>query len=148
MSPTGAAPARLWLLQDGVSLIGWYETGLTSIDPARAAGGLPARLEDVAGAAATAPLWMVDGDVRGAVVRLTQFAGDGLRLPRTLVLDGTGVRLSGPWPLGFGPPETEYSPAGLPALTLRRKPVRAQVSYPLLESSSAGYTRRYRSRAR
>jgi hypothetical protein len=107
LEPDSGPPARLWLLQDGASLIGWYETGLTSVDPAPAAGGLPARLEDVAGAAATAPLWMVDGDVRGAVVRLTQFAGDGLRLPRTLVLDGTGERLSGPWPPGFGPPETE-----------------------------------------
>ncbi|HEX2516399.1 MAG TPA: hypothetical protein VH257_16960 [Chloroflexota bacterium] len=107
VEPDSGPPARLWLLQDGASLIGWYETGLTSVDPAPAAGSLPARLEDVAGAAATAPLWMVDGDVRGAVVRLTQYAGDGLRLPRTLVLDGTGERLSGPWPPGFGPPETE-----------------------------------------
>jgi hypothetical protein len=100
-------PARLWLLQDGTSLIGWYETGLTSVEPARGPEGLPERLEGLAGAAATAPVWMVDGEVRGAVVRLTQYAGDGLRLPRTLVLDGAGERLAGPWPPGFGPPETE-----------------------------------------
>jgi hypothetical protein len=104
---TAAGPARLWLLQDGASLLGWYETGPAAAAPEVDAAGVPGGLARVAAAPGTAPPWTVDGEVRGTVVRLTLYAGDSLSLSRTLVLAGDGQTLSGAWPPGFGPPETE-----------------------------------------
>jgi hypothetical protein len=51
--------------------------------------------------------WTVDGTLRGGALRLTLYAGDSVTLSRTLVLDPVAGTLSGPWPLGFGPAETE-----------------------------------------
>jgi hypothetical protein len=104
---TGGGPARLWLVQDGPGLLGWYETGPAAVAPRLDAAGVPDGLERAAGAQATAPAWTVDGEVRGTVVRLTLYAGDSLTLSRTLLLASDGATLSGPWPPGFGPPETE-----------------------------------------
>jgi hypothetical protein len=94
-------------VQDGATLLGWYETGPAGAAPGVDAGDGPHGLERVAGAQATAPAWTVDGEVRGTVVRLTLYAGDSLTLSRTLLLAADGAFLSGPWPPGFGPPETE-----------------------------------------
>jgi hypothetical protein len=104
---TPGGPARLWLLQDGEEVLGWYETGPTGAAPVADAAGVPGALERAAGSVATAPTWTVDGQVRGTVLRLTLYAGDSLTLTRTFVLGDGGSSLSGPWPAGFGPPEAE-----------------------------------------
>ncbi|MGH2351887.1 MAG: hypothetical protein ACRDI2_21550 [Chloroflexota bacterium] len=103
-SPPDAPPWRLWLLQDGETLLGWYEAR----SPSTASSG--ATLDDLAAVATTdapRPLWVVDGRVRGRLVLLEQHAGDSTTIARTLLLDPEGHTLSGGWPLSFGPPETE-----------------------------------------
>jgi hypothetical protein len=86
--PPAEEPAwRLWLLQDGPALLGWYEAHAGTPDVSQA--------------------WVVDGRVEGRLVHLQHHAGDSTTVARTLVLDTGGTTLSGAWPVPFGPPESE-----------------------------------------
>ena len=94
-------------------MVGWYQavTGLAGSalgrpDSAPPTGAAP-DLADLAAALPAAPVWALDGQVRGRVVRLTLYAGDSITVSRTFVLDSDQGTLSSPWPLPFGPAETD-----------------------------------------
>lgn len=96
--PQGAGPAgdgdwqfRLW--QDGETVLGWYE-------PRTAVG-------DGTAHEPRRPAWVVDGQIRGRVIRLVLHLGDSATLARFLTLSTQGDTLESPWPLPFGPAESE-----------------------------------------
>ncbi len=92
-APDAAPGWRLWLWQDGETVLGWYEPRDAS--DGQAPGGGPA------------PAWLVGGQLRGRSLRLVLHLGDSATLARLFTVSAAGDTLQADWPLPFGPPEAE-----------------------------------------